>query len=271
MSKNANLPSGIIGLILIVFIFLYQRKQNRQTLSLVQHCLTRLELVESETEQLVQQNSFSHTGILKDKVKRVGKEVQKLKVILNSFQQQPQPIVAKSERTVAFIDAANIEIAARQQGLKIDFNKLKEELTDKAEGEIELLYYTAVDARCPKQVNFVKRQERRGYKVITKKLVRHADGTVEGNVDPEIMRDLMDLSASYDTAILLSADGDFNCIVECLQEKQKRVEVVSFASVNQELKELADKFTDITTLPIFSYKKPHKKVIRPKLPKFDAA
>jgi len=261
MSRSYILPFGMVSLLLIVVLFVYQRKQNRQIFSLLQTCLTRLELVESKTEELfVQPQPDSYRTVIKDKVKRLSTDVKKLQVTLNSIQQQSsvalsKNLPARSRRTVVFIDGNNIVIGSREKHRKLDFLKLKEHLTQHVTGEIELRYYTAVDPRSPQQLQFIKRQKQKGYQVITKNLTYYPNQEVKGNLDAEMIRDMMQLSDQYDTAILLSADGDFSCIVEHLREQQKRVDLICFRPASHELKQVAHSFTDLETLPVFQEQK----------------
>lgn len=57
------------------------------------------------------------------------------------------------------------------------------------------------------------------------------------------------LNDEYDTAILVSGDGDFIDVVKRLQELGKRVEVVSFrARTNKELIKVADSYVDLSEI-----------------------
>jgi uncharacterized LabA/DUF88 family protein len=256
MSKSSLLPLGIISLVLAILLFVYQRKQNRQTLSLLNSYLMRLEDLESQTEELaIQRQPDFYRTVIKDKVKRLSTDVKKLQVTLNSIQPTPQTSPARSRRTVVFIDGNNIVIRSREKNLKIDFLKLKEQLTQEVTGEIELRYYTAVNPQSQQELQLIERQKQKGYKVIAKNLTDYPNHQVKGNLDAEIIRDMMHLSDQYDTAILLSADGDFSCIVEHLRQQQKRVELMCFRPASHELKQVAHSFTDLETLPIFQKQK----------------
>lgn len=221
MSKSQFSSGGLIGIIIMLLLLVFQYKQNRQTLSTLKVYTQRLELLETKTHTLAAKKSSP-----------------------------PQ-----TPRTVVFIDGDNINISGSEHNLKVDFDKLKDQLnTLSPNSEIEFRYYTAINPNSDRDNNFVKRQQKRGYTVITKPISRYADNTAKGNIDPEMQRDMLELSEQYDTAVILTADGDFTCFVETLKNKQKWVQVMSFRPVSHKLKAAANCFTDLETLPVFQSK-----------------
>jgi uncharacterized LabA/DUF88 family protein len=72
-------------------------------------------------------------------------------------------------------------------------------------------------------------------------------------MDIELTVDAMQLADSLDHIILFSGDGDFRSLVEALQQKGKRVSVVSTLHtqppmVADELRRQADQFIDLADL-----------------------
>jgi uncharacterized LabA/DUF88 family protein len=246
MTKNNTFSSTILICMLMAILFFHQRKQNRNTQQMLQQTLARLELVESNLEEFKPKQGL--IAALQGKVKRLGKDVMTIELRLKSLKGQSQSLPPTSSIAM-FVDAANVEKAARQQGLKIDYQKLKQELTQYASEVVGLFYYTAVNKNNPNK--FHSRNNLDGYQIVSKDLVRHSDGTVEGNVDPEIMRDLIAKSGEFGTAILVSGDGDFKCFVKYLQEQNKQVIVVGFPdSTNKELQMMADLYIDLNLSPV---------------------
>jgi len=81
-----------------------------------------------------------------------------------------------------------------------------------------------------------------GYKIMSNKFQ-------EKNRDSAIIVDMIRQKDDFDTAILVSGDGDFCNPVSYLQECKCRVEVVAFPSTtNQNLRAIADKYIDIFSL-----------------------
>lgn len=87
---------------------------------------------------------------------------------------------------------------------------------------------------------------RNGYRVIAKDLVQLPDGSKKANLDVEIAVDMMALVGSYDTAILVSGDGDLAYAVDAVSYRGARVEVVSLrAMTSDSLINVADRYIDL--------------------------
>ena len=76
---------------------------------------------------------------------------------------------------------------------------------------------------------------------------------IKGNMDIELAVDAMELADHLDHVVLFSGDGDFRSLVEALQQKGKRVSVVSTLEtappmVADELRRQADQFIDLDDL-----------------------
>lgn len=148
-------------------------------------------------------------------------------------------------RVAIFIDGSNLFYAALQLGIEIDYTKLLQRLT----GSSRLLrsfFYTGVDRANEKQQGFLLWMRRNGYRVISKDLVQLPDGSKKANLDVEIAVDMLALIGSYDTAILVSGDGDLAYAVNSASYKGVRVEVVSLRSMTSDsLINVADRYTDL--------------------------
>ncbi|MFC6591472.1 NYN domain-containing protein [Deinococcus lacus] len=101
---------------------------------------------------------------------------------------------------------------------------------------------------------FIYKLSTLGYKVRRMNLTLHhvTDGgkpIYEGNWDMGIVADMFRLMDHLDTVVLGSGDGDFTDIVEVLQERGKRVEVLAFREhTAQKLIDAADRFTHLPDL-----------------------
>lgn len=151
-------------------------------------------------------------------------------------------------RVAIFIDGSNLFYAALQLGIEIDYAKLLSRLT----GGSRLLrsfFYTGVDRNNEKQQGFLLWMRRNGYRVISKDLVQLPDGSKKANLDVEIAVDMMSLVGSYDTAILVSGDGDLAYAVNAVSYRGVRVEVVSLRSMTSDsLINVADRYIDLDTV-----------------------
>lgn len=157
----------------------------------------------------------------------------------------PEQVLENRGRVAIFIDGSNLFYAALQLGIEIDYSKLLYRLT----GGSRLLrsfFYTGVDRTNEKQQGFLLWMRRNGYRVIAKDLVQLPDGSKKANLDVEIAVDMMALVGSYDTAILVSGDGDLAYAVDAVSYRGARVEVVSLrAMTSDSLINVADRYIDL--------------------------
>jgi uncharacterized LabA/DUF88 family protein len=160
----------------------------------------------------------------------------------------PEQVLENRGRIAIFIDGSNLFYAALQLGIEIDYTKLLCRLT----GGSRLLrsfFYTGVDPTNEKQQGFLLWMRRNGYRVITKDLVQLPDGSKKANLDVEIAVDMMALVGCYDTAILVSGDGDLAYAVDAVSYRGIRVEVVSLRSMTSDsLINVADRYIDLDVI-----------------------
>lgn len=148
-------------------------------------------------------------------------------------------------RVAIFIDGSNLFYAALQLGIEIDYTKLLVSLTASSR-LLRSFFYTGVDRANEKQQGFLLWMRRNGYRVITKDLVQLPDGSKKANLDVEIAVDMLSLAGTYDTAILVSGDGDLAYAVNAVSYKGVRVEVVSLRSMTSDsLINVADRYVDL--------------------------
>ncbi|MGH7999589.1 MAG: NYN domain-containing protein [Brasilonema sp.] len=160
-------------------------------------------------------------------------------------------------RVAIFIDGANLFHAGLQLGLEIDYAKLLCCFTENAR-LLRAFFYTGVDRTNEKQQGFLLWMRRNGYRVVTKDLVQFPDGSKKANLDVEISVDMMNLAPYYDTAVLVSGDGDLAYAVNALSYQGVRVEVVSIRSMTSDsLIDVTDYFVDIETIKQYIHKDSH--------------
>jgi len=97
------------------------------------------------------------------------------------------------------------------------------------------------------QLRFLDYLSHAGYIVRRKpvKVIRDdetGERIIKGNLDTEIVLDMMNTADNYDLAYLFSGDSDFERAVELLRSRGKRIYIVtSAASLSRELAYVADK------------------------------
>jgi uncharacterized LabA/DUF88 family protein len=157
-----------------------------------------------------------------------------------------------------FIDGANLYATAKSLGFDIDYKRLL--ALFQSQGRLlRALYYTALaeDQEYSSIRPLIDWLDYNGYSMVTKPTKEFTDASgrkkIKGNMDIELTVDAMELSEHLDHVILFSGDGDFRSLVQALQQKGKRVSVVSTMNtqppmVSDELRRQADQFIDLADL-----------------------
>ncbi len=157
----------------------------------------------------------------------------------------PEQVLENRGRVAIFIDGSNLFYAALQLGIEIDYTKLLCKLTAGSR-LFRAFFYTGVDRTNEKQQGFLLWMRRNGYRVIAKDLVQLPDGSKKANLDVEIAVDMVALVNYYDTAVLVSGDGDLAYAADAASYRGARVEVVSLRSMTSDsLINVADRYIDL--------------------------
>jgi uncharacterized LabA/DUF88 family protein len=163
-----------------------------------------------------------------------------------------------NERTALFIDGANLYATAKALQFDIDYKRLLTVFRQKGH-LVRALYYTALveDQEYSSIRPLVDWLDYNGYTMVTKPTKEFTDSMgrrkIKGNMDIELAVDAMRLSENLDHIVLFSGDGDFKPLVSALQQKAKRVSVVSTLQtqppmVADDLRRQADQFIDLADL-----------------------
>lgn len=155
---------------------------------------------------------------------------------------------APPARVGVFVDAANVELASDRLRARFDWRKILDMLTRDRQ-LIRAIAYSPVHDDPGVSIEtqrFVEPFLDKGYKVVTKALKRFQDGTIKANVDIEMALDVMEMLDRLDVVCLISGDGDFQRLVEVVQSKGVRVEVVAVGnSTAGNLRKAADHYIDL--------------------------
>lgn len=178
------------------------------------------------------------------------------------------------ERFAVFIDGANLSHSKRNINLFVDDLRLLE-FFKKNNGEsvfLRVYHYESVPREdgTSERTDLVQRIHRRldfleynGFTVITKaskdQTNPYGERELKGNMDGEMIVDMMALSEKLDHIVLFSGDGDFRYAVEKMQERGKRVTVVSSeTSIANELKRQTDSYVDLEDMRPFIESRTHQ-------------
>jgi uncharacterized LabA/DUF88 family protein len=151
------------------------------------------------------------------------------------------------QRVSIFVDGANMYYAQKKLGWYIDFRKVLSFFGRDAGNIIsEAYYYTGADAQAKNRDSaFHEYLMYSGYTVRTKAIKQMVDDTTgeiveKANLDIELVIDMFNTVALYETCILMSGDSDFERALELVRSKGKRIAVVAHPEMTaRELRNVA--------------------------------
>ncbi len=163
-----------------------------------------------------------------------------------------------SERTVLFIDGANLYSASRNLGFDVDYRNLLTFFRSRT-NVLRAYYYSAVletEEYSPLKP-LTDWLAYNGYALVTKPAKEYTDASgrrrVKGNMDIELAVDMLELAPKIDHAVLFSGDADFRRVVEAVQRLGVRVSVISSIRTSppmiaDELRRQADQFLELADI-----------------------
>ncbi len=164
-----------------------------------------------------------------------------------------------SRKVSVFVDAVNVTLNG---GFGLRYDILRKFAMRGSCSACRLNVYLAIDRERLRDDQVYKQKTTRfmevmrdfEYKVIEKPLQKYTDPethtTVTKNtVDIDMSVDLLTQTDGCDRVVLLSSDGGFVPVVQALQGKGKRVELIGFDNVAQALKREVDLYISGYTIP----------------------
>ncbi len=128
-------------------------------------------------------------------------------------------------KVYAFIDSQNLNLGITSLDWKLDFARFRKYLADKYKVGKAFLFIGFIEDN---QLLYTRLQES-GFICVFKPTLRtskHKKIKVKGNVDAELVLHTMIEYPNYDKAIIVSGDGDFHCLVEYLDQKDKLLKIL---------------------------------------------
>ncbi|MGR5221535.1 NYN domain-containing protein [Vibrio parahaemolyticus] len=150
------------------------------------------------------------------------------------------------ESVAIFVDVQNVYYTTRQAfGQRFDYNALWAHLSEQFQIDIARAY--AISSTDPKQRQFHHILRGIGFDVQLKPFIQRSDGSAKGDWDVGLALDVYDLASDVDRVILVSGDGDFQVLVERIQQRfGTKVSVVGVRSLTaKHLIEAADDYIEI--------------------------
>ena len=137
----------------------------------------------------------------------------------------------KMERIIIFLDNSNIFQGFRKYNIKADYEKLKNIITKGRKLQDIFLYEGVVYPMNPKKKKWYEDlSEHSGYVIKTSFDKIALNDAIEKKIDIQIAIDMVSLAYenAYDTAVLVSGDGDFVPVLRKVKELDKKVELWAF-------------------------------------------
>lgn len=163
-----------------------------------------------------------------------------------------------NERIALFVDGINLYSCAKALGFDIDYKKLLNFFSTRGVF-VRAFYYTLLseDKEYSPLRPLTDWLTYNNYRVVTRCVRECVDGMgrsrMRGRMDIELVVDFIRMAESVDHLVLFSGDGDFQSMVEYVQNKGRRISVISTvrtqpAMVSDELRRRADQFIELDTL-----------------------
>lgn len=130
-----------------------------------------------------------------------------------------------SQNNYAFIDSQNLNLAIKDCGWSLDFARFHVYLKDKYKVTKAFLFIGYIAGN---EALYTALQKF-GYIIVFKPTLEYkkaGETHTKGNVDAELVLHAMIEYPNYDKAIIVSGDGDFYCLIEYLEKKEKLLHVL---------------------------------------------
>jgi uncharacterized LabA/DUF88 family protein len=123
----------------------------------------------------------------------------------------------KKPNVYAFIDSQNLNLGIRDLGWKVDHERFRVYLADKYNVTKAYIFIGFL----PENAQLYASLQSAGFICIFRPTLVYRDGTTKGNCDAELVLQAMIDISKYDKAVLVSGDGDFQCLAKYLHEQDK--------------------------------------------------
>jgi len=123
----------------------------------------------------------------------------------------------------AFIDSQNLHLGIKNLGWELDWKKFRVYLTEKYGVDIAYVFIGFI----PENKELYLYLQKAGYVLVYKPVIFNSKGEVKGNVDADLVLQVMLDYSKYNKAVIVSSDGDFYSLVRHLYDTNKLEFVMS--------------------------------------------
>jgi len=125
------------------------------------------------------------------------------------------------QQNYAFIDGQNLYMSIKNQGWVLDYGRVRRYLTDKYHVTKAFLFIGHI----PTNADLYKSLQEYGFILIFKTILE-IKGRIKGNVDAELVLQVMIEYPNYDKAVIVSGGGDFYCLIKYLKNREKLLKLM---------------------------------------------
>lgn len=151
-------------------------------------------------------------------------------------------------RGALFLDLASLDVMTGHLGVRVAYGRLRDQLTENHRLVRAAAYGVRDDDR-PDTEQRLGRLAAEGFKVIAKPLRRYADGVRRASLGVDIAVDALELSPHLDSLRLVTTDADLVVLIEAVQRRGVRVEIVTSRELAPPaLVEAADEVVELASL-----------------------
>ena len=131
----------------------------------------------------------------------------------------------KYENSYAYVDGANLHQGVKELGWKLDYKKFRVWLGEKYGVDHAYLFIGLI----PKHKDLYTYLQESGFTLVFKEVVYDGDGRAKGNCDADLVlqvtRDFYE--KKFNSAVIVSSDGDYAGLVKFLQDHRKLKVILS--------------------------------------------
>ena len=122
----------------------------------------------------------------------------------------------------AFIDGQNLHFGIKSLGWKLDHKKFRQYLTEEHDVSKAYIFLGYME----EHQDLYNVLQEAGFICFFKPLVRYDDGAIKGNVDADMVLQVMVDIEKYDRAVIISGDGDFSGLLRLLIQRKKLGQII---------------------------------------------
>jgi uncharacterized LabA/DUF88 family protein len=123
-------------------------------------------------------------------------------------------------KIAVFVDVQNIYYTVKQNfNCHFNYSNFWHDIASK--GEIVKAYAYAIESKNIKQINFQNTLSKIGFEVKLKPYIQRSDGSAKGDWDVGITIDVLSIAPEVNTIILASGDGDFDLLLQKVNNDYK--------------------------------------------------